>query len=226
MVETLVGIAVALLVLLLGFLFYLSSQQHRKQRARYAERKGYRYLDNIDYGMHENYPGFRVFQKGFNRFGHNFLTFEEHGMLHVMLDFNYQQHTMENRTSLHTLSAIIVETGFPLRELTIRPESILDKIAGFFKGEDIQLDDPEFNRRFLVSSPDPGWATEFLDPEMMEYLLKAPRCVIEISNGNIIVYTGKRFDDGDFDRYLQHLNQVIELIPQRLRKAGETVKPK
>jgi len=227
MVETYVKIAVVGLVILLVFLVRFASRYRRNQLAAHARAKGYQFLDVVDEGMHEHYPQFKVFQvRRDRRFGHDFMTFREDGLQFIMLDFNYLNLNPRNRHP-GSASVILVETGWPLGDLAIRPKSVLGWIAQSFTGEGLVFESPEFNERFIVHAPDPGWATGFIHPELMEYLTWSQyRCVIELHEGTIAVYTGARFEPHEFERYLKHLKKVLTLIPEDLRRrAGEPPSP-
>src|SRR5205085_4299284 len=68
-------------------------------------------------------------------------------------------------TSTYRFSYLIVKVPFPdTPGLLIRPETLMDKVAGALGFDDIDFESEEFSRRFLVKSPDKKFAYDVVSP--------------------------------------------------------------
>ena len=62
-----------------------------------------------------------------------------------------------------------INGSFP--ELTVEREGVLDRLAATLGYADIDFESEEFNRQFVIRSPDARFATALIDPRMMAFLL-------------------------------------------------------
>jgi hypothetical protein len=109
----------------------------------------------------------------------------------------------------------MVDAGVPLKPLTIRPESFVDKVAGYAGSEDIDLESEEFNRRFRVKSPDRRWAHDILQPRTMELMLSYSRFNIDLQGSHVIAYWHDRtFSCGDFGCALKVVTGILNNLPE------------
>ncbi len=115
-------------------------------------------------------------------------------------------------------SAVMVNTGLPLKPLLIRTENFWDKITEFIGFDDIDFESAEFNREFYVKSPDKRWAYDVLHPKSMEYLLHAPRFTLEFQGPYIMAYRDRRFAIADFEEAYQVIRDVLNLLPDYLKR--------
>lgn len=80
----------------------------------------------------------------------------------------------------------------------------------------LELDDPEFNRRFKVKSHDEDFAIALLSPEMQAFMLTKLTTKWHITPGRLcLVYSGTLKRDR-MEASLQRLRQFWELVPAEL----------
>jgi len=211
----LVVFAVALLIMMVAYVFHQKRERTASLRA-HAEASGYDFEPEVFDSLETRYAGVGLFGRGRNRHGSNLMKFREGELRFRMFDYSFYEGTRSNE-SHRTFSVVLAETGWRLRRLQVRPEGFLDGLAKLVGAEDLQLDSVEFNQRFLVETPHPGWATELLHPKMMDYLLQAPPCTIEIVGDTVVFYVNYHLDSPGYLLYLAHLKKFIRLIPEELR---------
>lgn len=69
-------------------------------------------------------------------------------------------------------SCALVEVPGMLPGLTIEPEGMLARIANAVGGDDLQFESEAFNRAYRVTSEDARFASVFLGPKLMDWLLE------------------------------------------------------
>ena len=141
-------------------------------------------------------------------------------------DFHYKTGSGKSETS-HSVSVILLDTEFFFPALTIRPENILDRIAGVVGYHDIDFESDEFSRKFFVRSQDKRFAYGIIHAKVMEFLLKDPRWSLMLGWRSLILHDDSALDAEGF-RYAIDLGRgFLKLIPdylkQELRKTQETV---
>lgn len=103
----------------------------------------------------------------------------------------------------------------------IRPENVLDRIAGGFGFDDIDFESKQFSDAFYVAGSDKRLIYEILSPRMMDFLLKdhpSGRAVtIEIAYSRLCITTEKqRWKPEEFPVALRWARELLEHWPARL----------
>lgn len=159
--------------------------------------------------------GFAPFGRGDSRRASNLLAGRRGEIEWQCFDYQYSTGSGKNRSTHHFgIAAARVPMGFS--GLTIRPESVFDRIGSLVGWKDIQFEMEEFNRRYFVTSPEPEEAYGILHPTAMEYLLGLPprdwqlrgTCVVLMQSG---VYSGE-----ELGRVIADVEGLLELIPAYL----------
>lgn len=182
----------------------VGSKQAAKRReslAGLAAELGLSFEHRHDHWHDEEYAHFEVFRRGDDRSAYNTLV----GMLEIaghsvtvkMGDFTYKVTTgsgKDRRTTTYHFSYLIAFLPFQgVPDLLIRPESVLDRIAGVFSNTDIDFESEEFSRRFHIASPDRRFAYDICHPRMMEYLLESRPPAVDIERGRLCLTDGARY---------------------------------
>jgi hypothetical protein len=140
----------------------------------------------------------------------------------MAFDYHYETHSTDKdghrQTHHHHFSAAIIQSAFPLRQLTIRPEGFLDKVTAFFGAEDIDFESAEFSRRFFVKSPDRRWAYDVIHTRAMEFLLAHPGYSIEFAGDMAFICNARTWDVREIDAALGVTGELLDLIPEYVRK--------
>ena len=81
-------------------------------------------------------------------------------------------------------------------ELRVTKERLLDRAAQTLGLPDIELESEEFNRTYVVQCESPKFATDLLDPQMMEFILGTEGLVDFQTKGRFLLVTTSQVDDG------------------------------
>jgi len=200
-------------------------QQAKKRRqalAAWACSHGLVFQSERDHQMDQRYPQFKCLHQGDGRYAYNVMQGPLGGRQICAFDYHYQTHSTDsegNRTTEdHRFSAVIVETGLPLKPLWIRKENVFDKIGEFLGFDDIDFESSEFSKEFCVKSPDRRWAFDVLQQSTMEFLLGSPRYTLEFQRSQVIAYRDRTFKPEDFEAALAVIEGVLQRLPEYLLK--------
>ena len=215
------GVFIAVIIVAAIF----SHQQEKKrleELRQYADAKGLTFDEGKRRGYHSRYLEFDFLDRGSNRYAHNILAGKVGAFSIEAFDYHYETHSRDSdgkrKTHHHRFSVAIIEVNFPLREMTVRPEGIFDKLSAAFGWDDINFESAEFSRKFHVKSPDRRWAYDVLHPRMMEYLLSCPRYELHFANCRLAVRGQSRFEPFEFAKAIEMGTTVVEGIPEFARE--------
>lgn len=209
---------------LVGFLFlmagvaafgYVTWRQNQERRARllvWASARGLSAMRGRDEDWHVRYPGLAIFQKGRARRSEFLVAGTVDGREVRCLDYRYVTGSGKNRRT-HRHGVVVMETGTPVIPLRIRPENLLDGVAGALGFDDIDFESDDFSRRWHVTSPDRRWAFDVIHPRTMEYLMDAPPVTIEFGVAAVAVIGGGALDPDHGERGLAMARDLLDLVP-------------
>ncbi len=84
----------------------------------------------------------------------------------------------------HTIAAVPCPASWPAVDLA--RQTLWHSFASLFVGKDLQVEDPDFNRRFHVNSDDPDFALLLLTPDVQSFCLRLPdHVVVRIGRGAV-----------------------------------------
>ena len=214
------------LVVLVGFLGYLSAKKRREELSALAAQRGWSYTPRDD-SWTERFDG-APFGLGHDRRASNILQGSYDGRGFVAFDFVY--HTTEttsgpnNTTSTHEqshdYSIIAISTGAVFPHLRVSPEGMVKRFFGRLTNSDIELESEEFNRAFTVTCEDRKIATDVLHPQMMEYLLTLRELSWDLRNGSLVVAAPGRHTPAQLDGSLTAIDGILDRIPEFVWKAA------
>lgn len=199
---------------------YYRAQQRRKDLMMLAARHGWRFVSAKDHGMESRFAAFECLQKGSNRYAYNILE-GTYGKRRICgFDYHFETYSTDSKgntqTHHHQFSAVVLDTGLPLKPLAIRPEGFFDKITEFFGIDDIDFESSQFSREFYVTSPDRRWAFDVIHQATMEFLLSAPRFNIELAGPRVMAHRSNCFAPDEFEHALQVVSGIIDRLPNYL----------
>jgi len=210
--------------------------ERRASLAQLAHRLGFTFDPEKDRDHDERFAQFAVFRRGHSRVAFNTLrgSIPINGASHpvVMGDYRYKITTHNGKSSsTHTyrLSYVIVRFPRPgVPDLLIRPEGVFDKLGQALGFDDIDFEDIEFSRMFVVKSSDRRFAYDVCHPRMIEWLKEqAGRFpAIDIEHGHMcLVRDKRRCTPGGFEENLAYAQEFIDRWPDHaLRELGFTPK--
>jgi hypothetical protein len=97
--------------------------------------------------------------------------------------------------------------------IRIGRERALHKVAQRLGLPDIELESEEFNRAFVIQCADRRFATDLLDPQMMELLLTSQALVDFETKGRWLLLTTKRLHPRDMPGLLGLADEFVQRIP-------------
>jgi len=212
--EILAVLLIAAVVGGFAYLIHRSAVKRREALAALAVELGASFEPGKDYELHRAFDHFELFAKGKNRYGYNTLRGNaDLGAWRVdftMGDYRYTVEQGDNDTT-YTLSYALVHLPYDnVPDLFIRPEGLLDKIAGAIGFDDIDFESEEFSSRFHVSSSDKRFAYAVLHPRMMEFLMSVDPPPIALASGSLLLTRGNT--EWDPDLFRAHLRWSREFF--------------
>ncbi|MFG0253239.1 MAG: hypothetical protein ACF8NJ_10235 [Phycisphaerales bacterium JB038] len=115
----------------------------------------------------------------------------------------------------HRLAALPVPTIWP--DLQLGEENIFTRIGSAIAGEDLQLEDEAFNKRWRIRTKDEAFTILLLSPELQQHLRQAPRGQQWfIIDGRLILMESGEYRPDDPPRMLKLLLEFHALIPSEL----------
>jgi hypothetical protein len=171
-------------------------------------------------GLDERLPHFDCLKSGSDRYAFNRLQGEWRGRSLLAFDYHYTTTSTDSKgrsqTHHHHFSAAVLTGDVPLKPLSIRSESWLDKVTQFFGFDDIDFESAEFSRNFYVKSPDRRWAYDVLHARAIEHLLYSSRFTIEFDEQHVIAYNGSQFKPEEFAQSVDLISDLLEMMPDYL----------
>lgn len=216
-------IIVIALIIGLGLLAYYQNKRRQEELFAYGQLHGLRFDASQDTSIEEQFPNFKCFQEGHNRYACNLLRGEWNGRPLLTFDYHYETSSSDSEgrssTQNHDFSAVILSSAVPLQPLFIRPEGFFDKLKTVFGFEDINFESAEFSRTFYVTAPDKKWAYDVIHARMMDHLMAGPRLWLQFDRFQLIAYDGsKTFKVEEFDAAIKLLEGMLDRLPEYLVK--------
>ena len=215
--QALIIIAVGTVIIGLIVLNCYQTRQRRLELSNWAATHGLDFRQASDSTIDDRYPNFPCLHKGDDRYAYNIMDGPSKAGTICAFDYHYETSSADSKgnrtTTNHYFSAVIVNTDVPLKPLSIRNETLFDKIGTFFGFEDINFESAEFSRQFRVMSPDRRWAFDVLTQQSMEFLLASPRFALEFYDGSVIAHRDRVFSPNDFDAALEVITGLLDRIP-------------
>ncbi len=135
---------------------------------------------------------------------------------HRLCAFDYHYTTGGEDESKRHCSGVIISTNLPLKPLSIRQETLIDRVASLVGLQRIEFESAEFNQEFHVASPDRRWAFDVLPQATLEFLLKSPRFDLEFQICQIIACRDSLFQPGDFNAAIAVIEGILSRLPASL----------
>ncbi len=164
----LVGASVAAIL----FLAYEIERRRRRQFETLARTHGLSYYPQDPFGT-LGLP-FEVFRRGHSRKVRNVLVGRSPVDGSEVRAFDYTYTTGSGKNSqTHNKTCVMSYLGTAWPNLGVEREGLFNRFKDFVGLRDIELESEEFNRAFEVRCADRRFATAFLDPTMMDVLLRS-----------------------------------------------------
>lgn len=213
-------IIIAAIAAAIGFVVWNAQMKgkRRKEMAGWAQANGLKFLPEKDHSVWLRYQLFKCLQRGDNHYAYNIMLGTIGQRVTCGFDYHYETHSSgskgQQQTHHHYFSALVVDAGFPLKPLLIRPEGFFDKVTEFVGLDDIDFESAEFSQKYFVKAPDRRWAYDVLHQKTMELMLAYPRFHIEFQGTQVIAYYDNRtFSLGEFSSALKVVMGILDFLP-------------
>jgi len=175
-----------------------------------------------DRSLENRFPLHKCLREGSDRYAENLMEGERGGRGICAFDYHYETYSTNSKgqrqTHHHNFSAVVVDTGLPLKSLSIRSENFFDKLTEFVGYDDIDFELTEFSNKFYVKAPDRKWAYEVLHQKTMEFLLESPRFTLEMAGPWLMARRTGRFKPEQFSDALGVTEGILDRLPRYLLK--------
>jgi len=216
---------ILIFVLVLAVIIGVAVLQHHFAKKRreairqVAEKLGLRFHPEKNYRAGQQLK-FLDAIRGHNRYGFNIMDGQYGGFPVSALDFHYETRSTDSkgkrRTTHHYLSIFICCLPRSFAELRIHREGFLDKLVDTIGFNDIDFESAEFSRQFSVRSKDKKFAYDFVNVQMMDYLLRNTDLAIEVEGKMLCIYFKRRLDPAMLEPQLKRLVALREHMPKYL----------
>lgn len=223
----LIGVGVVILIGVAAYYSWRSEQQRQRALMELARSLGWGFDPSRDRSHALEYADFQCFRKGDRRLAYNTLRGQvEAGGRRLAAkagDFRYEVTRSNGKTTTtetYRFSYLILHLPFAsVPNLLIRPEGVLDKIAGFVGFDDIDFESEEFSRRFFVQSDDKRFAYDVVTPGMMEFLLATQGPAVDLRHGRLCFTDGRsRWTPDQFRGAIGYAVKFLDLWPEHVRR--------
>jgi hypothetical protein len=202
------------------YLSWYAAKKRREAFATLARRQGWSWVAEDD-SWCRAFTG-SPFGVGHNRSATNVVTGTAETRRFVAFDYCYfttqsstdgQGHTSSHEV-IHEFGVVAVDTGVPLPGLQVTPEGMLGRLLGRLTGRDIELESEEFNRAFTVTCPDRKFASDVLNPTLMEYLLGHRDTSFRFDTRWALCILDGEVPPESIELRLGYLDTVLDTIPE------------
>ncbi len=119
-------------------------------------------------------------------------------------------------------SAAILQLADHFPETVLYPEGFLDKVKQGMGFEDLDFENEEFSRKFVVKSTDPRYARDIFHSGMMELLLSMEGDIsFEAERDTVLFYFHKNLKVEELEAKLDQFVAIKEQFPQYVFEEGE-----
>lgn len=98
-------------------------------------------------------------------------------------------------------------------ELRVTRERLVDRAARGLGVQDIELESEEFNRTYVVQCEDAKFATDLLDPQMMEFILRSRGLVELHTKGRFLLLATSQVDHHGMVGLLGMAEGIVDHVP-------------
>lgn len=208
-------IAVALVVL--GI---VAAKKRRDLFRATAAQRGWRYTESDDRWVDrfEHAP----FGTGMRRRAENILEGTSNGRGLVAFDYSYQTESTSTdaqghtttHTTTHNFSVLALNLGADLPALSVGPEGFFARMVDAVTNADIDFESEDFNRSFRVTCPDRKFASDVINPQMMEFLMPHRKIAWNIQHRYLVTISSGSASMEQIDQKLAFVNGIADRIPK------------
>jgi len=206
-------------VVVLGFtaLSYYHETQRIEQMRFVAERMGFSFRVEGDPGLQERLGPFHLFSKGHSRKIENVLRREIHDIEVTLFEYRYRTNSGKH-TQTHRQTVLLFETArLQLPLFSLRPQGMLQRIAGMFGYQDINFENhPFFSESYLLRGHEEVQIRSLFDEEALCYFTRHEGLCVEGDGQRLVFYQrGQAVEPGWLEGFLEQGLDVLDLFMKR-----------
>ena len=187
-----------------------------------AQKLGLEYHEKDPFAISKEFSYLNTLKMGSNRYAFNVMNGRYQGHKILFFDYHYETYSKDRdgneQTDHHYFSAGILKLSRSFPELIAKPEGLFHKLGQAFGFDDIDLDNLEFSRKYLVKSKDKKFAYDIFHPRMMELFLRLGRLSLEIERDTMILTFGRVIKPEILQSQLDQLVEIREQMPKYIFK--------
>lgn len=203
------------LIIAVAIFGYLANQRRQKAFAAWAAQHGYTYTDRDD--RYDDMPWGSPFGVGHSRAALDVLTASVNGRPVLCFTYRYKTTSSNGKTSqtqTHLFSIFSTRLPNALPNLRVGREGLLSSLARLVGIHDIEFESEQFNRQFKVKSDDRKFASDVVNPQMMQFLLDGTAPGFSIIGADLVLVDGGRLQLEQVEPTVAYLDAVVAHIPR------------
>ena len=206
------------IVIIVVIVFSIIATYKRRQALRaLARAKGLRLYERDPFGLPTLYGDTHLCGEGHSKKASNVIAGDFAGGSVRYFDYKYTTGSGKNSHTYHK-SACAFHTGYYFTRIEVRPENVLDKVAGFFGFDDVDLDHAEFNRKFYVGCSDKKYAYDILTQRVMQFFLDRPGITLEMGWDYLLFHYDGTIKVAGVAALIDGAEAFMALVPNYLKK--------
>lgn len=212
-------VIIAIAAILGGIVYYMYKLEKERVEGiqQFASRHGLQYQKNDTYNIAHTYKYLNPLRQGENRYAFNVISGNYRNNSILLFDYHYETYTKDKdghrQTHHHYQNAAIIHLSKQFPELICRPEGLFDKAIQGLGFDDIDLDNHEFSRKFMVKCKSKKFAYDIFHSRMMEYILHLGKISLEIERNALIIHSLNKMTPEFLQAQLDVVVNLKELIP-------------
>jgi hypothetical protein len=224
-------IGVALVVLLVGFLFWYQYHTERKRSDAMAvacQLMNFAFTEKTSKEQMKALSAFDLLQRGHSRRARNLMAGVVSTADVELFDYQY---TIGSGKSSHTSRQtvlVLADDAARLPNFQLVPENFLHKIGQLFGYQDIDFaEDTTFSRQYLLRGRDEQAIRQTFTAEALAYFAAHPGWSVEAKDGRLAVFqAGKRRDPDKCPEFVAEAMTILRLfqapdVPEEIAPPGQ-----
>lgn len=211
----LIPIAIAILFGGLIWLSYRSNQKRTRAFAAWAAAHGWSYTPRDD--SYANLEFGRPFGEGHSRHALDVLTKVDGGRESLCFTLRYETTSSNGSTgnsdTTHYYAVYARRLAKMLPTLRVERENVLGRLARAVGFHDIEFESEDFNKAFAVHSDNRKFASDVINPPMMQYLLGNEAPGFSIVAGYAVSIARGRMKAELVESGMLYLDTIISYVP-------------
>lgn len=191
-----IGAVVLSIALLIGTVLLLGVRSRKKRTAALqliAQTLGLPFQPAGDPSLVDELSVFQLFSRGRSKRITNLIRAETEDIRAALFDYQYTIGSGKSTQTLHQTVVSLQALDLKLPEFSMRPETLLHKIGGWFGYADIDFaDHPIFSRAFLLRGPNEQNIRRLFVPGLLEFFEARKGLYVEARGTRFISYRARK----------------------------------